>query len=209
MKLIGLYRSPYVRRVAVSLNILDIEYVNEPVTPFESPEAVSRYNPLNRIPTLILDDGDVLVESYAILDTLDDMSPPEKRLVPSTGDTRMHVMQLSAIATGTMDKAVWAVYEGRFHPKDKYHKPWVEHNDAQADSGLGYLNEAVLKADCIENGWLGSTDRISQADVSASIAYSFTAMARPKLGVADKYPALDAFAGRMEAQKAFSLVSPQ
>ena len=45
MKLIGLYRSPYVRRVAVSLNILDIEYVNEPVTPFESPEAVSSYNP--------------------------------------------------------------------------------------------------------------------------------------------------------------------
>ena len=83
------------------------------------------------------------------------------------------------------------------------------HNDAQADSGLAYLNEAVLKADCIENGWLGSTDRISQADISASIAYSFTAMARPKLGIADKYPALDAFAGRMEAQKAFSLVSPQ
>jgi len=208
MKLIGLYRSPYVRRVAVSLNILGMEYDNEAVTPFESPEAVSRFNPLVRIPTLILDDGDVLVESYAILDALDDMSPPENRLVPSTGYPRRHVMQLSAIATGTMDKAVWAVYEGRFHPKEKYHKPWAEHNDTQADSGLAYLNEAVLKADCGENGWLGGTDRISQADISASIAYSFTAMARPKLRVAEKYPALDEFAGRMEAQKAFSSVSP-
>ncbi|MBL24891.1 MAG: glutathione S-transferase [Rhodospirillaceae bacterium] len=208
MKLIGLYRSPYVRRVAVSLNLLGFEYENEAITPFENPEAVSPHNPLVRIPTLVLDDGEVLVESYAILDTLDDMSPAEKRLLPPSGDARKHALKLAAIATGTMDKTVWAVYEGRFHPKEKYHKPWVEHNEAQAEGGLAYLNDAVLKADVAEEGWLADTDRIGQADVSATIAYSFALMARPKLGVAEKFPALKAFAERMEATNAFSSVAP-
>ena len=112
MKLIGLYRSPYVRRVAVSLNLLGMAYENEAVTPFDNPEMVSPHNPLVRIPTLLLDDGEVLIESYAILDTLDDMANSDKRLMPASGDARKHTMKLTAIATGTMDKTVWAVYEG-------------------------------------------------------------------------------------------------
>jgi glutathione S-transferase len=206
--LIGLYRSPYVRRVAVSLNLLGMSYENEAITPFENPELVSPHNPLVRIPTLVLGDGEVLVESYAILDTLDDMSPADKRLMPASGDARKHAMKLTAIATGTMDKAVWAVYEGRFHPKEKFHKPWVEHNEAQAEGGLAYLNDAVEAADAVNDGWLAGGDRISQADVSATIAYSFAAMARPKLGVAEKFPSLADYAERMEAMKTFSSVAP-
>ena len=57
MKLIGLYRSPYVRRVAVSLNLLGMAFESEAVTPFDNPEMVSPHNPLVRIPTLLLDDG--------------------------------------------------------------------------------------------------------------------------------------------------------
>ena len=55
MKLVGLYRSPYVRRVAVSLNILNIDYENVSISPFDAPQEVSKFNPLTRIPTLILD----------------------------------------------------------------------------------------------------------------------------------------------------------
>ena len=207
MKLIGLYRSPYVRRVAVSLHLLGMAYENEAVTPFDNPEAVSPHNPLVRIPTLVLDDGEVLVESYAILDTLDDMAHSDKRLMPASGDARKHAMKLTAIATGTMDKTVWAVYEGRFHPKEKFHKPWVEHNEAQAEGGLAYLNDAVESADAVNNGWITGGDRITQADVSATIAYSFADMARPKLGVAEKYPSLADYAERMEALEAFSAVT--
>ena len=207
MKLVGLDRSPYVRRVAVSLNILNIDYENVSISPFDAPQEVSKFNPLTRIPTLILDNGDVLVESYAILDALDDMSPDEKRLVPPTGEARRSVMQLSAVATGTMDKAVWSVYEGRFHPKEKYHKPWVEHNDAQVQGGLAHLDQSVSKAGCSKQGWLGGAERISQADISATVAFTFTAMARPSLNVQKRYPMLAEFASRMEANSAFSSVS--
>lgn len=205
MKLLGLYRSPYVRRVAASLNLLGLPFEHEPVPVFEEPEKIRAHNPLTRIPTLILDDGEVLVESYAILDTLEEMAKPEKRLVPASGSARRAVMKMTAVATGTMDKAVWAVYEGRFHPKEKIHGPWIEHNDNQVLGGLEFLDEAAKQAG---DGWIAGTDTISQADVSATIAYSFSAMARPKLGVDEKFPNLAAFAARQEATEAFSSVKP-
>lgn len=205
MKLIGGYRSPYVRRVAASMNLMGIAYEHDPVAVFDNQDAVRQYNPLIRVPTLVLDDGEVLVESYAILDALNEMADADKRLIPMSGMARRDCMKLIAVATGTMDKTVWAVYEGRFHPKEKYHKPWVEHNEEQALGGLGYLDECAKAAG---DGWLGGSDRISEADVSSVVAFSFAAMARPKLEVGGKFPALAALAERCEAMDAFSSVKP-
>lgn len=205
MKLFGSYRSPYVRRVAASMNLMGMAYEHDPVPVFDEPDAVKAHNPLVRVPTLVLDDGESLVESYAILDALDALAGEDKRLIPLNGSARRQVMKVTAVATGTMDKAVWAVYEGRFHPKEKYHKPWVEHNEAQALGGLGFLDE---RAKAAGDGWLAGTDRISQADVSGAIAFAFTGMARPKLEIGERFPALAAFSARCEDLEAFSSVAP-
>lgn len=205
MKLFGAYRSPYVRRVAASLNVMGMAYEHDPVPVFDEPDAVRKHNPLVRVPTLVLDDGESLAESYAILDTLDEMAGPDKRLMPASGADRRKVMKLTAIATGTMDKAIWAVYEGRFHPKEKVHRPWIEHNEAQACGGLGFLDECAKAAG---DGWLAGTDRMSQADISGAIAFAFTNMARPKLEVSERFPALAAFSARCEAMDEFSSVAP-
>ncbi len=205
MKLIGAYRSPYVRRVAVSMNLMDMAFEHDPIPVFDDQDAVRKFNPLVRVPTVVLDDGESLVESYAILDTLDEIAGPDKRMMPAAGAERRKVMKLTAVATGTMDKAIWAVYEGRFHPKEKVHRPWIEHNEEQACGGLGFLNDCAKAAG---DGWLAGTDRISQADVSGAIAYAFTNIARPKLGLAEKCPDLAAFVARCEAMEAFSSVAP-
>ena len=60
-----------------------------------------------------------------------------------------------------MDKAVWSVYEGRFHPKEKYHKPWVEHNDAQVQVAA-HLDQSVSKAGCGKQGWLGALNALAK-----------------------------------------------
>jgi glutathione S-transferase len=205
MKLIGGFGSPYVRRVAVSLNFLGFDWDQEAVSVFDKPETVKKYNPLVRVPTVVLDDGEALVESYAILDALDDIAGDAKRLVPAGGIKRRTVMQLAAVSTGTMDKAVWAFYEGRFHPAEKVHEPWVEHNDAQVVGGLGYLDACAKKAG---NGWLAGGDRISQADISATVAIGFANRVRPKLGVLEKFSNLAKFAARCEAMNEFSSVAP-
>ncbi len=101
-----------------------------------------------------------------------------------------------------MDKAQWAAYETRFHPKKKVHQPWIDHNDKSVNGGLAFLNGLAVEAG--ESGWLAGTDKMSQADVSGVVAYSFSGMARPKLGIADAYPALAAFEARIEATEPFS-----
>ena len=205
MKLIGGFGSPFVRRVAVSLNILGFDWEQEAVSAFDNPDPVKKYNPLVRVPTLVLDDGEALVESYAILDTLDDMAGDAKRLMPASGGARRTVMQLTAVSTGTMDKAVWAYYEGRFHPPEKVHEPWVEHNEGQVMGGLGHLDSCAKKAG---DGWLAGGGRISQADISAAVAIGFANRVRPNLGVMDKFTHLAAFAARCEALDEFASVTP-
>ena len=73
MKLIGNYLSPYTRRVAISLHELEMPFELDHVMVFDEPQKVKPHNPVTRVPTLVLDDGAVLVESYAILDELDQM----------------------------------------------------------------------------------------------------------------------------------------
>jgi glutathione S-transferase len=137
MKLLGSKRSPYVRRVGVSLNVMGLDYTLDPVAVWDNPEEVSAHNPLVRVPTVVLDDGDTLVESYAILDALDEMAGDDKRLIPASGPDRRKVMKMTAVASGTIDKTIWAVYEGRFHPKEKVHRPWIEHNEPKRLAGRG------------------------------------------------------------------------
>ncbi len=205
MKLIGGFGSPFVRRVAVSLNFLGFDWEQEAISAFDNPDPVKKHNPLVRVPTLVLDDGEALIESYAILDALDDMVGDAKRLIPAGGSERRAIMQLTAVGTGTMDKAVWAYYEGRFHPAEKVHEPWVEHNEGQVLGGLGYLDTCAEKAG---DGWLAGSDRISQADITAAVAIGFANRVRPNLGVLEKFGNLAAFAARCEAMGEFSSVTP-
>lgn len=201
MRLVGGFRSPYVRRVAVSLHALGLPFESVTVSVFDDPDAVRAHNPLVRVPALILDDGEELVESYAILDAIDEIAGPEKRLTPASGKDRRHVMKITAVGAGSADKAVWSYYEFRHRPAEKVHMPWVEHNESQVLGGLGYLDTLAKAAG--KSGWLAGTDRISQADITGTVAYTFAMAVRPKLGIAEKCPHMAKFAERCEALDIF------
>ena len=123
MKLIGNYLSPFARRVAISLNELGIAHEMENVMVSKNPEAVSGHNPLIRIPTLILDDGEVLVESFAILDAIDEMAGPGKALVPASGADRRRILKITAIALGTMIRPSGLPTRSRFIRRRKCTSP--------------------------------------------------------------------------------------
>ena len=202
IKLIGGTRSPYVRHVAVSLALMGFEYDHVATSPFEAPDAIREHNPLTRIPTLILDDGEVLVESYAILDAVNEMVDPDKRLIPMDGSARRRVMTLTAVALGATDKLIWSVYERRFRPEEKIHQPWIDHNVAQLLGGLTYLEDHA------GHKWIAGGTRISLADVGAVVVLQQTELARPDLTPREKFPKLAALALRCEAMPAFSRVAP-
>jgi glutathione S-transferase len=201
MRLIGNFLSPYVRRVAISLNILGLPFELEELFVFKAPDVVRQHNPLVRIPVLVLDDESHLVESSAILDEIDRIVGPERCLTPSEGLDRRNVMQATAIALACAEKAQWAFYEGRVRPAEKVHSPWIEHNEKQVLGGLAHLD---MMATEIVDSWLAGTPKISQADVTTAVAYTFANAVRPKLGVRERFPRLARFAERCEALPAFA-----
>ncbi|MEQ8830416.1 MAG: glutathione S-transferase family protein [Alphaproteobacteria bacterium] len=200
MKLYGVYLSPYTRRVAIALTLLDMPFDHDGLRVFETPEPVRAHNPLARVPTLVMDDGSALVESWAILDEIDRLAGPDRALAPAEGEARRDVFQIAAYGVGIMEKAQWAFYERRFHPEEKVHEPWEAHNDAQVVAGLKHLDGIAKSAG---DGWLAGTETISHADISAAVAHSFARTVRPKLEADKIAPNLAAFTTRCEALPAF------
>jgi len=202
MKLIGNYFSSYTRRVAVSLNAVGLPFRLEEVSVASEPERVRPHNPVVRIPVLLLDDGTALVESYAILDEIDQLAGPARALTPPSGPERRRVMQLTAIALASMEKAQWAFYERRFKPEEKVHQPWIDHNDSQVLGGLRALDALLATRD--SDGWLAGTAKLTQADITATVTCGSIDVLRPQLDLRQQFRHLFRHADRCEALAIFA-----
>src|SRR5262245_49245462 len=158
MILVGQYDSPYVRRVAISLHLLGLPFERDTRSVFADAEAMRRVNPLGRIPSLVLDDGEVLIDSAAILDHIDQTVGPGRALVPATGAVRRQALRIVALGSGAVDKAGAIAYERLLRPPDKIHQPWLDRCAEQLHSALAALE--ALKA----SPWfLG--ERLMQPDI--------------------------------------------
>jgi glutathione S-transferase len=204
MILIGQYDSPFVRRVAIALRLYDLPFEHRPWSTFGEGDKIAPFNPLRRVPTLVLDGGEALIESTAILDYLDELVGPDKAGIAANGPERRHGLKLCALATGLGDKAVSLLYE-RVLRKDQPSKIWVERCEAQIGGVLGVLEKerAGIATPC----WFGT--RIGHADIAVAWVLRFTTEAHPALFDAARYPALAAHAARGEALPAFAeIVQP-
>ena len=202
MFLIGQYDSPFVRRTAIALRLYGLPFEHKPWSTFGDAEKVAAYNPLRRVPTLVLDDGEALIESSAILDYLDELVGPERAMIARSGPERRKHLRITGLAPGLADKAVSLVYE-RVLRKEQL-KLWVERCEAQIAGVLAVLEQE--RAAVPSPYWLG--DRIGHADIAVACALRFTGEAHPHLFDA-RYPALKAHAARCEALPPFQeIVQP-
>ena len=113
MILIGQYDSPFVRRVGIALTLYGLPFSHQPWSAFSDADKLRPYNPLTRVPTLVLDTGEALIESHAILDYLDSLVPAERALFPQAEPARHQALKIAALATGLGDKAISLFYEKR------------------------------------------------------------------------------------------------
>src|ERR1700680_3170964 len=132
-----MFDSPFVRRGAVSNKLLDIGYEHANWSVGKDFDRIRQYNPLGRVPTLVLDDGDVLSESAAILDYLDDRVGPTRALLPATGRERREALRQIAMAMGAAEKGREQVYERAFRPPDKHYEPWLARCPPRMPGGAG------------------------------------------------------------------------
>jgi glutathione S-transferase len=201
MILVGQYDSPFVRRVAITLKLYGLPFTRNPISVFGDASEMARINPLVRIPSLVLDDGEVLVESGAILDYLDERVGPGLALIPSSGSKRRHMLQVIAISTGTIDKVGAIVYERHFHPGAKVNQEWVDRLKRQAAGGLRWLE------DKLEGDWFFD-DKLSQADITAGVLLGYLDLRLQEALSDGSYPRLEALAKRCEAMPAFVAARP-
>jgi len=203
MLLIGMFDSPYVRRVAVSMRLLGMAFEHADWSVGRDFDRIRAYNPLGRVPTLVLDDGEALIESGAILDFLDETVGPMRALLPPSGRARRAALRLMALATGAADKAAIQVYEVVFRPEDKRHAPWVARCRSQVEAALAELERLCrTRAD---QAWLVG-DRLSQADVTVTCAFTFLMAALDGVLERSAYPALLAACERCEALPEFQAI---
>jgi glutathione S-transferase len=198
MILIGQFDSPFVRRVAIAMRLYGLSFEHRPWSVFGDAEKIARYNPLMRVPTLVLDGGEVLIESWAILDALEDMADPEKSMMPSGADDRREAHKVCALATGIGDKAVSMVYETVIH--NRATPAWIERCLSQIAGALGQLEASRERRS--SEWWFGST--IGHADITAACALRFLGDAHPGLfDLSEGWPMLAAHVARCEALPPF------
>jgi glutathione S-transferase len=201
MILIGQYDSPFVRRVGIALTCYEIPFTHEPWSTFSDAEKIKRYNPLLRVPTLVLDNGEVLIESHSILDYLDSLVPAERAMFPAREPARHQALKIAALATGLGEKAVSLFYEKHLHREVS--EVWVKRCQGQILAVL-----SALEAD--RNGrngtyWFG--ERIGHADIAVAAVLRFLAEAHPGFTSMRDFPALRAHAERLEALPAFKAIT--
>jgi glutathione S-transferase len=203
MILIGQYDSPFVRRVAIALRLYGLAFEHRPWSTFREGDKIAPFNPLRRVPTLLLDGGEALIESTAILDYLDELVGPEKAMIANRGPDRRRGLKICALATGLGDKAVSLLYE-RVLRKDQS-KIWVERCEAQIGGVLDALEKE--RAGVATPYWFG--ERIGHADIAVACVLRFTGEAHPGLLSGARYPRLAAHAARCEALPPFQeIVQP-
>jgi glutathione S-transferase len=200
MQLIGMFDSPYVRRVAVTLKHLEIPFDHANWSVGADFERIRKFSPLGRVPVLMLDDGTALTDSAAILDAIDDQVGPTRALLPATGPSRREALRLIALTIGAGEKARDQLYERIVRPPEKYHEPWATRCREQMHGALGLLDAA-----CRERGsaaWL-IDDRLTQADITVACISTFLSESLDAFGGEARYPALRSHAERCEALPEF------
>jgi glutathione S-transferase len=200
MLLIGMFDSPFVRRVAITMKLLEMPFEHANWSVGKDFDRIRNYNPLGRVPTLVTDGGEKLLESSAILDYLDEIAGPERALLPRAGAERRKALNLMAMSTGAAEKGLLQVYERVFRPESKRHQPWVDRCRLQMSSSLAAVDRYLGERGTAQ--WLVGK-RMTQADITAVCAFTFL---NDTLRVAEDavmFQSLALLAARCEALPAF------
>jgi len=199
MILVGQYDSPFVRRVAVTLHHYHLRFERNRLSVFHP--GMVEINPLMRIPSLIIDGGETLHDSGAIIDYLDEMVGPKKALTPPSGEERRHVLQIVALATGAIEKTLAVVYERHFHVPQGIAHEWTVRCMAQLSGALVHLDAHAGEP------WY-SGRKFTQADVTLGCLIGYLNLRLPEAFPTGRYPRLEKLAERCEALDAFDKAKP-
>lgn len=198
VQLIGMLDSPYVRRVAISLQLLGLPFEHRSISVFRGIAQFKPINPVVKAPSLICDDGEVLMDSTLILQYAEALAAPRKSLMPTAMPDVQRTLRVVGLALAACEKSVQIFYEHELRPADKLHEPWLSRITEQALAAY-----AAIEAEILKRPLSATSSSIDQAGVSVAVAWEFTQKVLPELAPPAHYPALREFSAKAEALPAF------
>jgi glutathione S-transferase len=201
MMLIGQYDSPFVRRVGIALVTYGVAFEHKPWSTFGDTEQIAAYNPLRRVPTLVLEDGEAIVDSLAILMVIDEIVGHHRASLARSGTDGRDLLRLCGFAVGVADKGVSLLYERVL--REQAFPMWVGRCRAQIVETLDLLDG--------ERAGRGTAylfdDALSHADVMLTTMWGFLTGALPEEFDWTRWPALKAHAAMCEALPVFKAIN--
>jgi glutathione S-transferase len=197
MQLIGMLDSPYVRRVAISMKLMGLPFEHRSVSVFRHYPEFERINPLVKAPTLVCDDGQILMDSSLILDYLEGLVPADQRLLPTGGVARRDALQRIGIALTACEKTAQHYYEMTLRPAEKREATWLARVDGQLVKAFQMLEPLAAKSDTL------GISPVRQDGLTMAVAWRFTQFNSPGLIDPAGFPALVAFSAAAETLPAF------
>ena len=197
MKLVGMLDSPYVRRVAISLQLLGLRFEHQSLSVFRTFTQFQQINPVVMAPTLILDGGKVLIDSTLILQYAEAVAHG-RTLMPADRHELQQALRIIGLALAACEKSRQLIYERRLRPPEKLHEPWVARVTGQLLAAYAALEEEVAGRPLA-----ATSSTITQAGVSTAVAWCFTQQMLPDDVPAAQYPSLAAFSAQAETLPEF------
>jgi glutathione S-transferase len=199
LTLVGQYDSPFVRRVGIALTLAGIGFEHLPWSVFADGKRVMALNPLMRVPTLVLEDGTVLVDSHAMLDHIDRRASAPLR--PAAGAARDAALRLEGLAVGMAEKAVALFYEKRLHADPS--ADWMARSRSQIEgAALALESEAGRLSMPYFHG-----EAPGHADIALGCAWRFLREVHPGLLAEQRLLSLVAHCAALERLPAFRAVA--
>ncbi|MGN6363413.1 glutathione S-transferase family protein [Asticcacaulis taihuensis] len=203
MILIGQYDSPYVRRVGIALTLYGHTFEHRPWSTFGDGDKIEPFNPLRRVPTLVLGNGEIILESAYALDWLDEQARAADDIVPliaASGPERQKALYYIALTTGFSDKAIALFYEQVLH-KEKS-PVWLERCNTQISAVLNVLEKIRGAA---KSRWLLGGD-MTHADIALACSLRHAREAHPAIDFS-QWPALAFHSAQCERMEVFRHIS--
>lgn len=202
MRLIGMLDSPYVRRTAISFEFLDVPFEHEAVSVFSTFEKFQGINPVVKAPSLVCDDGEVLMDSSLILQFVEATKARGQSLWSRDPATLQHEMRAVSLALAACEKSVQIVYERNLRPAAAQYRPWLERASQQLLAAYRGLEQEVARRPSAFG------EPRSQVAITAAVAWQFTQSMLAAVVPAGDHPRLAGLSERMESTPQFLKYPP-
>jgi glutathione S-transferase len=203
MKLVGSNTSPYVRKVRIVMaeKKLDYDYVLEDV--WAAGTGIAQFNPLGKVPCLILENGDVISDSRVIVEYFDTLSPVGK-LIPAVGRERAEVKTWEALADGVLDAAILARLEATWSGRtdDQRCQAWIDRQLVKVGAALQLMSKGLG-----EKAYYTGT-HLGLADIAVGVALGYLDFRFPQINWREAHPNLHKLQEKLMLRPSFSDTKP-